>query len=333
MNKEIKNTIREKNIFITGGCGFIGSNLCKRLVNDNKIIIYDNLRRNALQYTGLEGHENLEIIKGDILDKGGLKNALNKSRIDILVHLAAMAGVSSYYKFPIETMEVNILGTYNVLNVAKDLKDLKLFLNFSTSEVYGPSIFGAKEEAITAQGEARESRWTYAVSKLSGEHLCFAFAKVNGIPVISLRPFNIYGPGQIGEGAVQIFGPLASNNEEIKVTGDGNQIRAWCYIDDMIDGLLLCMQNKDAIGEVINIGNPRGTMTILNLVETIIRLTNSKSKIVFIPHPGIDISLRVPNIEKAEMILGFKPKVDIEEGLLMTLNWYKQIGYEENDKI
>lgn len=333
MNNKIDCPINGKTIFMTGGCGFIGSNLCQRLIDGNKIIIYDNLRRNAVQYTSLAGHKNLEIIKGDILDKEELARALNRQPIDILVHLAAMAGVSSYYEFPIQTMKINILGTHNVLDAAKDLKKLELFLNFSTSEVYGPSIFGAREDEITAQGRAGESRWTYAVSKLSGEHLCFAFAKVFGLPITSIRPFNIYGPGQIGEGAIQIFAPQALRNEEIKVTGDGNQIRAWCYIDDMVDGILLCMQSQRAKGEVFNIGNPRGTITILRLVETIVRLGNSKSKIVFVPHPGKDISLRVPDIEKAKNLLGYKPKVDLEEGLMRSLNWYKQVGISAHKEI
>lgn len=317
--------IKDKTFFITGGCGFVGSNLCQRLIDDNKIIVYDNKRRDALQYTEINHHPNLEIVEGDILDIERMEKALNKQKIDIFVHLAAMAGVSSYYNFPIQTMEVNILGTYNVLNLVKKLKDLELFMNFSSSEVYGPFIFGAREEAVTSQGKAGESRWTYAVSKLSGEHMAFAFAKVYQLPVLSIRPFNIYGPGQIGEGAIQIFVPSALKNEVIRVSGDGNQIRAWCYIDDMIDGIVLCMQNKKAIGEVLNIGNPRGTITVLRLVETIIRLTNSKSEVAFVPHIVEDISLRVPDIEKAERILGFRPKVDLEEGLIKALDWYRQV--------
>ncbi|MEW6556598.1 MAG: NAD-dependent epimerase/dehydratase family protein [Elusimicrobiota bacterium] len=322
--------IKGKKIFITGGLGFIGSSLCQKLVNYNKLIIYDNGRRNALKYTKLLSHPNITIINGDILDKPFLKKNMLEHNPNIVIHLAAMAGVSDYFRYPLKTMEVNMIGTYNILESVKDLK-LEKFINFSTSEVYGPFIFRAKENEPTTQGEVKMSRWTYSVSKLAAEHLCFAYYKQYKLPIVSLRPFNIYGPGQVGEGAVQIFVPLAIKNKEISITGDGNQIRAWCYIADMIDGIILCLQSKKTIGEVFNIGNPRGTITILGLAEKIIKLTNSKSKIKFIPHPNIDIDLRVPNIKKSEEILGFYPKVELDEGLSQSIEWYKKIDLSEKN--
>ncbi|MDD5687999.1 MAG: NAD-dependent epimerase/dehydratase family protein [Elusimicrobia bacterium] len=320
--------ITGKKIFITGGYGFIGSSLCQRIVQNNELIIYDNERRNALKYTDLQSHPNIITINGDILDKSFLSESMHKHKPDIIIHLAAMAGVSDYYSHPIRTMEVNMVGTYNVLEVVKDL-NIKKFINFSTSEVYGPFIFRAKEDQITSQGEVKASRWTYSVSKLAAEHLCFSYQKQYNIPIVSLRPFNIYGPGQVGEGAVQIFVPLALKNKEIQVTNDGNQIRSWCYIDDMVDGIMLCIENEKANGEVFNIGNPKGTITILGLVEKIIRLVNSKSKIKFIPHPSVDVELRVPNIKKAEDILGFCPKIELDEGLSRAIEWYKKVKLPE----
>jgi len=317
-------SITGKKIFITGGYGFIGSALCQRIVGKNKLMLYDNERRNALKYTELFSHPNITAITGDIINKPFISDAMQKFKPDIVIHLAAMAGVSDYFKYPLRTMEVNMLGTYNILDVAKDLP-LEKFINFSTSEVYGPFIFRAKEDELTSQGEVKQSRWTYSVSKLAAEHLCFSYQKQYNLPIISLRAFNIYGPGQVGEGAVQIFIPLALKNKDILITNDGNQIRAWCYIDDMIDGIILCLENKKATGEVFNIGSPKGTITILGLAEKIIKLTNSKSKIKFIPHPSMDVELRVPNIKKAEDILGFYPKIDLVEGLLRSIEWYKKI--------
>ena len=314
--------IRNKKIFITGGAGFIGSNLCKRLIDSNKIVIYDNCRRDALKYTGLTGHKNLTIIQGDILDKEKVAQAMGDA--EIVIHLAAMAGVSSYYEEPIKTMEVNMLGTYNVLEAAAKNKNLNLLVNFSTSEVYGPFVYGAKEDNPTAQGALPVSRWTYSVSKLAAEHLCFAYRSKHKLPVISIRPFNIYGPGQVGEGAIQIFVPQALKGGDVTVTGDGTHIRAWCYIDDLVDGVLLAIENKKAIGEVFNIGNPSGTITIIDLVKMIIRLCNSKSKIRWIAHQGQDVQLRVPDISKAKNILGFEPKIGLEEGLKRSIEWYKK---------
>lgn len=317
--------IKGKKIFLTGGYGFIGSALCERLVNDNKLILYDNERRNALKYTKLSSHKNITAITGDILDKPAFSENIRKHKPDIVIHLAAMAGVSDYFTQPKKTMEVNMIGTYNVLEAVKDIK-LEKFLNFSTSEVYGPFIFRAKENEPTTQGEVKMSRWTYSVSKLAAEHLCFAYQKQYNLPLVSVRPFNIYGPGQVGEGAIKIFAPLAMKNKDISVTGDGNQIRAWCYIDDMVDGVISILENKNVIGEVFNIGNPRGTITILGLVEKIIKLTGSHSKIKFIPHPNEDIVLRVPDIKKAEKLLNFRPKVDFDEGLAKTIEWYKKVN-------
>jgi dTDP-glucose 4,6-dehydratase len=233
-----------------------------------------------------------------------------------------MAGVTSYYREPVKTMEVNAVGTYSVLEAIKDLK-LDRFVYFSTSEVYGPLVFGASEDQLTSQGNMKQRRWTYGISKLAGEAMSFAYAQQYSIPVSSIRPFNIYGPGQVGEGAIQIFARLAINDETIEVTNDGNQIRAWCYIDDFIDATVSILSKKEAIGEVFNIGDPAGTITILNLAKDIIRLTKSKSNIKFIPHPGTDIDLRVPNIQKAKTILGYSPKISLEEGLKRSLEWYK----------
>ncbi len=323
--------IEDKTILITGGFGFIGTALAQRVVKGNRLIIYDNERRNSMKYTTLGENPNVVAIRGDILDKRKLAECFDAYKPDIVVHLAAMAGVSDYFRYPLQTMEVNILGTHNVLEVAKE-HNIKMFVNFSTSEVYGPYIFRAKEDEPTSQGEVKVQRWTYSVSKLAAEHFCFAYKKKYDLPIVSIRPFNIYGPGQVGEGAVQIFVPLALRDEAIQVTNDGNQIRAWCYIDDMIDGILLCLENDQVNGEVFNIGNPSGTVTILGLAEKIIRLTRSNSTIKFIPHPSTDVELRVPNIKKAEKQLGFKPKVGLDEGLLRSIEWYRRHDFTNHQE-
>ena len=311
-----------KKILITGGAGFIGSTLAARLADNNDIVIYDNLRRDALKYTDVADHPNVTFVQGDILDKNGLKKA--GQDCSIVAHLAAVAGVTSYNRWPVETMRINMLGTFNVLEVFAE-QDIELLVNLSTSEVYGPLSFDVKETDITSQGEAKAPRWSYSVSKLAAEHMSMAFFRTKDLPVVSLRPFNVYGPRQVGEGAIPIFLLKAMQDQTIQVTGDGNQIRAWCHIDDFIEGLIGVMEHRDkCVGEVINIGNPRGATTILGLVEKVIRLTESKSKIEFIPHPSVDIKLRVPNIERAGRLIGYKPKIDVNQGLLKTIPWYRE---------
>jgi len=314
-------TVKNRRIFLAGGCGFIGSALVQRLAPYNELVIYDNCRRDALQYFSINKHKNVHIIKGDILDQALLKDSVKGC--DTIFHLAAVAGVSSYYEIPVRTMEVNFLGTYNILNIAKTM-DLKLFLNFSTSEVYGPYADNVKETQLTSQGPPRQSRWTYAVSKLAAEHLSFAFGREYKLPVASIRPFNIYGPGQVGEGAIHDFIKNALHNKPLVVTGNGLQIRAFCYIDDLVDAVELMLTNKDAIGKVFNIGNPGCTINILDLAKKIRNAAGLKQKILFKKHIGADVTYRIPDINNAQKILRFKPRINLDKGLQLSLNWYKE---------
>ncbi|MEF3254106.1 MAG: NAD-dependent epimerase/dehydratase family protein, partial [Deferribacterales bacterium] len=168
-----------------------------------------------------------------------------------------------------------------------------------------------------------EARWTYSVSKLAGEHLIHSYHTQYGLRAVSVRPFNIYGPGQVGEGAIHQFIVRAIKNEPLIIHGEGDQIRSWCYIDDLVDALILCLENEKAIGEVFNIGNPKGTITILSLAEKVIQLANSSSQIIHVPKTYVDVELRIPSIEKARTLLGFEPKVDLNEGIRRTIKWYK----------
>ncbi|QQG47091.1 MAG: NAD-dependent epimerase/dehydratase family protein [Candidatus Woesebacteria bacterium] len=321
--------IKNKRILITGGAGFIGSTLVRKLAANNDIVVYDNLRRDAMKYFPKEnGISDVNFVKGDILDANLLRGVTSFFKPQIVFHLAAMAGVTDYYRQPTKTMEVNAVGTYNVLQSVKDLP-IERFIYFSTSEVYGPTVFGVKEDAPTAQGELKQMRWCYGISKLAGESLVFSYSQEFKLPLTSIRPFNIYGPGQVGEGAIQIFIRKALSNLPIEVTGNGNQIRAWCYIDDLVSATLTAAQEKKALGEIFNVGNPEGTVTILSLAKIIIRLSNSKSKISFVPHKGVDIDLRVPNVQKAEEILRYQPKVDLESGLLKSIAWYRDNNIKE----
>jgi len=313
--------IENKKIFMTGGAGFIGTALITRLIEANEIVVYDTLQRNALKETNLLNHPNLTLIQGNVLDGEKVKEAIDDS--NVIIHLAAIAGIDTVIKSPTITMKVNMIGTYNVLEAAMRLDNIERFVNFSTSEVYGSYAYKLQEGDTTTMGAVGEARWTYAISKLAGEHLAYSYYKEFGLPVVSLRPFNIYGPGQVGEGAIHAFVTRALKNEDIQIHGEGDQIRSWCYIDDIVDAILLCIEKREAIGEVFNIGNPRGTITILSLAQKIVDLCESKSKIVFVPKLYADVELRIPSIEKAEKVLRYRPKIDLDEGLKRTIEWYK----------
>jgi UDP-glucose 4-epimerase len=314
-------SIKNKTIFITGGAGFIANTLISRLIDENKVIAFDNFARDTLSSSPYGAHKNLTIVKGDVLDPGLLLQSMRGA--DIVIHAAAIAGIDTVIKRPVQTMRVNMIGTANVLEAAKELKIPDRVVDFSTSEVFGSMAFRASEEQNTVAGSAGEARWTYAVSKLAGEHLAMAYFKEYQLPVVSVRPFNVYGPGQTGEGAIQIFIKHALKNEDLHIDGDGNQIRAWCFVDDFVDGLMRCIENPKALGQSFNIGNARAVITILGLAHTVCRMLNSKSRIVHDPPLSADVELRIPSVKKAEELLGFKAKVDLEDGILRTAEWYR----------
>jgi UDP-glucose 4-epimerase len=314
-----------KHIFITGGAGFIGTSIARRMVDDNQIVIYDNLHRDAISNSGLLQHKNVKFISGDILDFGNLKKAMTGSQI--IFHLAAIAGVDAVMEDMVRTLRVNVLGTYNVLEAARSLPGLERLVDFSTSEVFGTHAYKVDELHETSQGTVGEARWTYAVSKLVGEHFSHAYCYEYGIPAVSIRPFNIYGPGQVGAGAVKAFVLKAIKNENLIIHSDGSQIRAWCYVDDLVDGVILALIKPESIGQSFNIGNPRSTITIYNLALEVIRLSGSPSKIEFVPINYTDIEIRVPNIDKSRSLLGYEPKVELQEGILRTLKWYKENSF------
>jgi nucleoside-diphosphate-sugar epimerase len=313
--------LTQKRIFVTGGAGFIGSHLVAALVDQNEIVVYDNLHRNALQFAHLEGHKNLTFVKGDVLDFDATRKAIDGC--SVVIHCAAIAGVYTVDRSAVRTMEVNMLGTHQVVNAALETK-VERFVEFSTSEVYGAFIHKGKEDDFTPIGPIGESRWVYAASKLASEHLSYAHFREDGLPLVIVRPFNVYGPRQVGDGAIRGMTLQALRDLPITLFNDGTQIRSWCFVSDFVDGVLRCVENPAAIGHAFNIGNPQGTATNFELANLILRLTNSKSEIVFKPHPGPEVDLRVPSIEKAMSMLDFRPTVSLEAGVKQAIEWYRE---------
>jgi UDP-glucose 4-epimerase len=314
--------LQGKRIFITGGAGFIATTLGREIVEQNEIIALDNLHRDALSATELAHHPNFTLHQVDVLDADAVRElALGATHI---VHCAAIAGVDTVLASPVRTMRVNMIGTYNVLEAAVGTKDtLERLIDFSTSEVFGTHAYNVNEGQVSTIGSVGEARWTYAVSKLAGEHMAHAYHDELGIPTVTVRPFNVYGPGQIGGGAIRAFIEAALDGRDLTIHGDGAQIRAWCYVADMVDALLLCLERPEAVGQSFNIGNARSAVTIFDLAQRIKRITGCPGEIVFQPLHYTDVELRIPNVAKALELLDFAAKVELDEGLERTIEWYR----------
>jgi UDP-glucose 4-epimerase len=312
-----------KRIVVTGGAGFIGTTLARRLVDENEIVAIDNLHRDSLGGTSLADHPNFSFVQGDVLDVPFLNDVVRGATH--LVHAAAIAGVDTVIESPVRTMRVNLIGTYNALEAAIATQDsIERVIEFSTSEVFGTYAFKVDELHVTTQGSVGEARWTYAVSKLAGEHMAHAYHDELGLPTVSVRPFNVYGPGQIGGGAIRAFIETALAGKPLVIHGDGSQIRAWCYVDDMVEALLLTLEHPKAVGESFNVGNARSAVTIYDLALRIKRLTGLEAELVFQPLHYLDVELRIPNVDKARDVLGFEAKVELDDGLERTIAWYRE---------
>jgi dTDP-glucose 4,6-dehydratase len=319
-----KDILSDRTILITGGAGFIGSHLVEILKRNNRVIIYDNFRRDSLQFTHALKEKNVTVVRGDVTNFSQLVNVVKD--VDMVFHMAAIAGMNTVTKSPITTIKVNLIGTYNILEaLIQNECDVERVVIASTSEVYGPYAYLGKEDGLTTQGAVKEPRWTYSVSKLAAEHLVHSYFLEKGLPSTIIRYFNVYGPRQTGESAMHNFILSAIKNEPLLIYGNGLQIRAWCYVDDAIEGTLLAATKKEATGQIINIGNPKTAITIVALAEKVIEVLKSSSKIVFLEKRFTDVELRVPDISLAESLLGYTPKIGLSEGIKKTSEFYKSI--------
>src|SRR3954447_876298 len=216
--------LQGKRIFVTGGAGFTATTLARTLVEDNEVVALDNLHRDALSGTDLGDHPNFSLHQADVVDADAVRElAAGATHI---VHCAAIAGVDTVIESPVRTMRVNLIGTYNVLEAAVSTRDtLERLIDFSTSEVFGTHAYNVSEGQVSTIGSVGEARWTYAVSKLAGEHMAHAYHDELKLPTVTVHPFNVFGPGQIGGGAIRAFIEAALGGEDLTVRGDGSQIR------------------------------------------------------------------------------------------------------------
>jgi len=260
-------------------------------------------------------------------------------KCELVFHFAAVVGVHLYITQPRKVLEVNIEGTKIILDLAA--KHNKKVLFSSTSEVYGknPKVPWSEDDDRVL-GPTTIDRWVYSTTKAVNEHLCLAYQKSLGLPVVIFRFFNAYGPriDEPGSGRViSIFGAQAVQNKPLTVIGDGKQTRCFTYVDDVIDGVISAAKNEVAVGHVFNIGNDKET-TILELAKTIKRVFKTKSEITFVQQKEIygesyeDIPRRIPCIDKARRLLGFNPSTTLEEGLEKTLPWFKKSYFSGKQK-
>ena len=324
--------IKNRRIFITGGTGFIGSYLVERLFKHNTVTCFDRRVRSSnidylLKRYGKQLEDNLHLVEGDVRNREDLRDAIANASPNLVFHLASIAGVRQVVERPFETMEVNVLGSHNLLVAMRESgSKLQKVVFASTSEVYGPTTFGADEDAFTTTGSPYDPRWSYSASKIFVEHMFIALRREVKLPVVVARPFNIYGPRQIGEGAVHTFLERALRGEPLVVHGKGDQIRAWCYIDDCVDGLLLVAEKGDGI---YNIGSPQQALTTYMLAQKIKDITGGNSDIVMRDIKFTYVYVRVPSIRRIQD-LGYKPRVTLDDGLKRTIEWYRNLGQNAN---
>ena len=313
---------------VTGAAGFIGSHLCTRLAaRGDEVWGLDDLSKGKLEnIEHLLPYTNFHFVPGAIT-REEVRELVAKS--DIIYHLAAVVGVKHYVEDPAKVIEVNVCQTLRLLELAWQLDKKVIFT--STSEIYGKnSEVPFHEGANRVYGPSSADRWCYAVSKSAAEHLCLYYAR-RGLPLVILRYFNVYGPGADSSaygGVATRFINQALSNEPLTVHGDGSQTRCFTYVDDIVGGTLEAGSRREAEGKIFNLGHRRET-SILELGQLILAVSGIKGEIVFQPYEEFygpyyeDIPRRVPDLSAAEEILGYRPKVSLEEGLEKTIKWYR----------
>lgn len=324
-----------KNVLVTGGAGFIGSHLCERLLKDGyRVICVDNLLTGSKKNTKhLLDNKNFHFIEHDVVEE--ISNLQSPcllagraiSNLDIIYHLASPASPNpnspmSFLKFPLETLLVNSVGTKNLLELARKFNSLFVFA--SSSEVYGDPKVHPQTEEYWGNVNPVGPRSCYDEGKRFGEAIIMAYHRKFRLDTRIVRIFNTYGPRMLLEDGrvVSNFIVQALKGNPITVYGDGRQTRSFCYVSDMVGGIIKASQKDDMSGEILNLGNP-AEVKIIDLAEKIRDLTSSESEITFAELPQDDPSKRKPDITKAKKLLGWKPQVSLEEGLKKTIKYFQ----------
>ena len=310
-----------KNIIVTGGCGFLGRNLCCSLLEEgHNVFAVDNFftgtRENA---AGLQQYSNFHLIEHDVIEPLNFEGG-----VDEIYHLACPASPPYYQKDPVFTARTAFLGALNFLELARE-KNAKILLA-STSEIYGEPLVHPQIESYRGNVNTIGIRSCYDEGKRISETLFFDYFRMYGLKIKVVRIFNTYGPYmQIDDGRVVTnFIKQAFNNEDITIYGDGNQTRSFCFVDDLVRGLKAMMNGPDDFQGPVNLGNP-GEFTMLELAELVLKNIKGSSGMVFKPLPSDDPTRRSPDITLAEKMLDWKPEIPLHEGLKKTIEYFGEI--------
>ena len=303
------------NIVITGGSGFVGSYLCEKLINDgHEIIVVDNLLTGSTENINhLMNNENFSFIEHDVQNHIEIEN-----KVDYVLHFASAASPKAYTEHPVNTLKAGSVGTINTLGLAK--KHSAEYLLASTSEVYGDPLISPQNEEYWGNVNPNGERSMYDEAKRFAEAAVATYSRSYGLKTKIVRIFNTYGPRmQLNDGRVVTnFIVQALKNENITIYGDGSQTRSFSYVEDTVAGIISLMNSSEY--DVFNIGNPN-EMTVGQLAEKIIELTDSTSEIKYLELPNDDPKQRKPDITKAKTKLNWEPKVNLEDGLTKTIKW------------
>ena len=306
------------NIVITGGSGFVGSYLCEKLINDgHKIIVIDNLLTGSTEnINNLLDNENFSFIEHDVQDHIEIED-----KVDYVLHFASAASPKAYTEHPVNTLKAGSVGTINTLGLAK--KHSAEYLLASTSEVYGDPLISPQNEEYWGNVNPNGERSMYDEAKRFAEAAVATYSRSYGLKTKIVRIFNTYGPRmQLNDGRVVTnFIVQALRNENITIYGDGTQTRSFSYVEDTVAGIISLMNSTEY--DVFNIGNPN-EMTVGQLAEKIIKLTDSTSEIKYLELPNDDPKQRKPDITKAKTKLNWEPKVNLDEGLSKTIKWVEE---------
>lgn len=314
---------KERVALVSGGAGFIGSHLCDRLIaQGERVVCVDNFqtgRRSNLAH--LEDEPRFEVIDHDIVND--LPPRLRRIRFTHIYHLACAASPPHYQADPEHTMLTNVVGTRNMLRLAES-SGARLLLT-STSEVYGDPEMHPQHEDYRGWVNCTGPRACYDEGKRAAETLAFDYRRSDRAEVRVARIFNTYGPRMRADDGRVVSNVIcqALRDDDITMYGDGSQTRSFCYVDDLIDGLMLLMDSQEADGVPVNLGNP-DEMTVRELVKLVVKMTRSRSEIVRRPLPEDDPRRRKPDIRRANALLGWEPQISLQEGLSETIAWFQQ---------
>jgi UDP-glucuronate 4-epimerase len=316
-----------KRVLVTGGAGFVGSHLCQYLLREGgEVVCMDNFdpfydpaikRNNLEEIRASEGAQSFQLVEGDIRDKGLVADLFRRSSFDLVIHLAARAGVRSSIQQPLLYEEVNVAGTLNLLEACRD-SGVTDFIFGSSSSVYGKN-----RKIPFAEGDSLEAMISpYAVTKRAGELFCYAYHHLYGLNISCLRFFTVYGPRQRPEMAIYKFARLIQQGKKVTLYGDGTSRRDYTYIDDIIEGIIGAIQNLRGY-EIFNLGESQ-TVPLWDLISLLEQALGKKAAVEELPEQPGDVPITYADITKARLLLGYNPRVSIEEGVERFVRWFRE---------